>query len=205
MGSLVGLACGALVLLGSTVARADGGIELQARGGLLSLRGARARSDDGPAMVQAPRVDARGAFRGVGFRALGWDRRFRWGFQEHFFWSDAARFSSAPLTAGHTAEAQGFWGTNLEVFFGGQGGTRNVTFYGELRLALYLMQTRVALRSEAGGFLGDTRYLTTRGDVGPRFGMMVRLTPNTYLDTSVQVSPLGPELFGSALGVGARF
>jgi hypothetical protein len=195
----------ALALLRPGSAGAEGAVEFQARGGHLSLQGVRARSDDKPSMVRGAVLDGSGAFRGVGFRALGWDRTFRGGFQQTYLWSDAVHFSSAPLPAGYTTETRGFWGTNLELFLGGQGGTRNVTLYGELRLALYLLQTRVALRSEAGGFLGDTRYLSVRGDVGPRFGLRVALTRHTYLDTSVQVSVLGPERFASALGLGAAF
>jgi hypothetical protein len=195
----------AFVVVRPGSAGAEGAIEIQARGGHLSLQGVRARSDDRPSVVRDAVLDASGAFRGVGFRALGWDRTFRAGFQQTYLWSDAVNFSSAPLPAGYTAETRSFWGTNLELFLGGQGGTRNVVLYGELRLALYLLQTRVALRSEAGGFLGDTRYLSVRGDVGPRLGLKVSLTRSTYLDTAIQVSILGPERFASALGLGAVF
>ena len=107
-----------------------------------------------------------------------------------------------PVAGGFEAQGRPPWMGLFDFSVGRQFRVGPVLPYVDARAALYLLSSRVELRSPTQGRLSVTDYQTNLFELGPRAGFWLPLTSSVHLDLSVRAGLLGPERFGADLGLG---
>lgn len=123
-------------------------------------------------------------------------------------------FQHDPLTRGVTASAGSLWGIHTDIFFGrefevghqrdAEGFTTRPYFipYVDLRFLFSIMQTQIKLHYDALGDLGSTIYNAYSFGIGPRFGILVPMGTDAFLDFGGYGNLFGMERIGGYAGIG---
>ena len=206
----------ATIALGSSSARADDGVHVEAT---LSAFTSPTFADKSMhlgagenAIDMVDKSDVRlvgnGALDGASLRGVIRADRLRIGFEEAFFVGSGFDVHTGPLPDGFSASNGTIWGGRFELSLGRELVSADapkdaIAPYVDLRVGVELLATNVQLHSTQWGGLGSSQYNLVSFLLAPRAGVRIPLGEATFLDVNGSYAIFGIEraTFGAGLGV----
>jgi hypothetical protein len=175
-------------------------LDLAATGAFAGLDG-RALDDSAPFRRADLRVRGGGSLAGVTLRETFRDPVWRGGLEASFFHVGGLALVHGPLAPDLHLGFRTPYAVSASVFFGRSFHAGRWSVYGDLRLGVSSVRTRLDVRSNTLGFVQTLERPFNGPIFGPRLGVRLRATDWLSFDVSGAASPFGGERLSVSAGL----